>query len=130
MKKKKPNAKPKTPKESGNWYVLKAAAYIVDGEKNTLAVMVMETPHVRSFGVMAVSSPGKSIDAVLEEHSHQNIGEFKNYTDAFIAAEAFAKEWLHTEKTEACKCDEISKLKSSSKRCKTVRKVSSTNRRA
>lgn len=52
----------------------------------------------------------KSVDAVLENHAHRNLGLFLTKEEAQAAAESFAKRWCKKKSTEpACTCADIAR---------------------
>lgn len=108
------------PKKRGlpAWQPLGAYVLPVQTKKRTCAIFV--TPvHGGTFGVAAVEVPigpkeigamsnTQTADRVLDEHAHENIGEFKTVDLAVAAAEKYARRWLRSRpKSERCACKPI-----------------------
>lgn len=54
--------------------------------------------------VVAIESPGDTVNAVLANHAHKFLGRF-GLAEAVVAAEAYAAQWKPGQ--EPCPCDEI-----------------------
>lgn len=75
-----------------------------DDAKQTFAVVAAEIPSVE-----AVEAPEAGLNAFLDDHAHDVIGEsFKDLAEAQKAAAAYVVEWLSgSVALDACGCDTI-----------------------
>lgn len=66
--------------------------------------------------VVALETPEKNVDAILDNHGHQYLGEFDDLKEAQGVAEVFAQEWANKRDEMArCACKPIRRRSRSAK---------------
>lgn len=97
------------PAKIAGWFPSSAFILAAKRPGATLGVTIGLNSESKSFGVIALSTPSldSSIDAILEEHAHKNLGEFQSLFAAAAAAEAFVADWIKGTPIDRCGCKEM-----------------------
>lgn len=78
---------------------------IIKDEPKKLVFVATET--VGKWSAVALETEGEDINAALDAHAHQLIGEFETVSEAFAACETYAAEWRKGKRADECECEEI-----------------------
>ena len=99
------------------WHpVFFAGAVIAHGDRSLSLMIADNGKKWGAFAVEMTTSAGiaslEAVNAALNDHAHDVVGEFKNESDARKGCEKYATAWLRKKKRiAACNCGPIARSK-------------------